>query len=129
MSDNKEQIIHSRISKSEEAIKMAELAMENNYWNSAASELYYTCFYLITALFAKHDLTAHTHAGVNSLFARHFIKEGKIERKWGKLFSNLLDTRQDSDYGDFAVITKEEILLFIKEVKEFQQVILKLIEE
>lgn len=41
MSDNKEQIVNSRIAKSEEAIKMAELAAENNFWNSTASELYY----------------------------------------------------------------------------------------
>ena len=121
--------MRARISKSEESLKMAEFAILNRYWNSAASELYYTCFYLITALFEKHGIVAHTHSGVNSLFARHFIKEGKLDRKWGKLFSNLLDTRQDGDYGDFAVISEEEVVTFFKEVQEFRLIILKLIEE
>ncbi len=81
------------------------------------------------ALFAKYDLTAHSHAGVNTLFALHFIKDGKIERKWDKLFTSLLDTRQDSDYGDFIVLTEEDILPLVDEVEEFRKVTLKLIEE
>ncbi|MCW3107226.1 MAG: hypothetical protein JWQ09_1732 [Segetibacter sp.] len=114
MSINNEQIVTLRIAKSEESLKMAEFAIQNNYWNSAASELYYTCFYLITALFAKHDILAHTHSGVNTLFARHFIKEEKIDRKWGKLFSNLLDMRQDGDYGDLVLMTQDEIVPLVK---------------
>ena len=35
MSDNKEQIIKSRIAKADESLKMAELAIENDFWNSA----------------------------------------------------------------------------------------------
>src|ERR1700738_2197380 len=112
MSGNKEKVLKSRLSKSEEALKMAEFAIKNKYWNSAASELYYTCFYLITALFAKHDITTHTHSGVKSLFALHFVKEQKIDVKWGKLLSDLFNRRQSGDYDDFVYLTEEEVLPF-----------------
>lgn len=82
MSENKDELVRYRLAKTEESLKMAEFAMQNNFWNSSASELYYTCFYLITALFEKHNIKAHTHSGVNSLFGLHFIKEGKFDRKW-----------------------------------------------
>lgn len=129
MNDNAEQIIKSRLAKSEEALEMAEFAITKGYWNSAASELYYACFYLITALFAKHDIIAHTHSGVKSLFAVHFVREGKMDIKWGKLFSDLFNRRQIGDYGDLVNLTEEEIYPFIKEVEEFKQVVLRLIAE
>lgn len=88
-----------------------------------------TCFYLITALFAKHDIITHTHAGVKSTFSLYFVKEGKVDAKWGKLLSNLFNRRQSGDYDDFVYLTAEEISPFIQEVKEFKRVILELIEQ
>jgi uncharacterized protein (UPF0332 family) len=129
MSENRQKIICSRLAKAEEAQKMAEFAIENNYWNSAASELYYTCFYLITALFEKNNITVHTHSGAKTLLALHFVKEGKIELRWGKLFSDLFNRRQTGDYHDLVFLTEEEILPFVSEVEEFKQVILRLINE
>ncbi len=93
------------------------------YWNSVAGELYYTCFYYVLALFAKHEINSSTHAGVNTLFALHFIKERKIDAKWGKLVKVLFDKRQKSDYGDFMILTKEEVLPYMNEVLEFEGII------
>jgi hypothetical protein len=43
-----------------EAFDLAQIAAAKKYWNSAASELYCTCFYSITALFAKYNIeTGH----------------------------------------------------------------------
>lgn len=128
MKEEVEKVIKSRLRKSEESQKMAKFAIHEQYWNSAASELYYTCFYLISALFAKHNITAHTHSGVKTLFALHFVKEGTVDSKWGKLFSDLFNRRQSGDYDDFGYMTEEEILPFVKEVEEFKEVILKLIQ-
>ncbi len=69
---------------------------------------------LITASFAKHNITTHTHKGVKAVFGLQVIKEGKIEAKWGKLFTVLFNTRQMEGYGDFANLTEEEILPFIE---------------
>lgn len=89
--------------------------------------MYYTCFYLITALYAKHNITTHTHAGVKAVFGLQFIKEGLVEAKWGKLLATLFDKRQIGDYGDFAVLTQEDILPLLKEVEEFRAMIMKLL--
>ena len=118
-----------RLTKANESFQLAKLAIENDFWSSAASELYYTCFYCLTALFAKNGIRTHTHSGVKSTFASSFIKEGKVDGKWGKFFAVLFDKRQKGDYGDFVILTREEIEPLVKEVEEFQQVILKLINE
>ncbi len=81
----------------------------------------------VTALFAKYNIKTHTHTGVKTVFGLQFIKEGKVEAKWGKLLTYLFDTRQESDYGDFTVLTWEDILPLLKEVEEFKVMIMKLL--
>src|SRR4051794_17986041 len=120
-------IVSYRLARADEAFDLAKIAFERKYWNSAASRLYYTTFYLITALFAKHHITTHTHSGVKTVFGLQFIREGRVDVKWGRLLATLFDKRQMGDYGDFADITEEEILPLLKEVEEFKEMIIKLL--
>lgn len=53
-------------------------------------------------------LEPKTHQGVNHLLNLHFIKPGKIDPKYGKLFSRLQKYREESDYDPAAVFTKED---------------------
>jgi len=121
--------INSRLSKSREAFAVAKLALEKKYLNTAVSRLYYTCFHLVTALFAKHYIETYTHNGVRTIFSKNFIKDKKIEPKWGKLLATLFDARQLSEYGDISLITEEELLELTKQVEEFTQVMLFAINE
>ncbi|MDQ3843397.1 MAG: HEPN domain-containing protein [Bacteroidota bacterium] len=106
---------------------MAQLAIKNNYWNSAASEFYYACFYLIQVLVAEYEIIANTHAGVKTLFGFHFIKEDKLEDRWGKLLTGLFNYRQAADYGDFITLSEQDILPLMNEVQEFDKIIRNLL--
>ena len=118
-----------RLSKSDEAFAVARYALENKYYDSAASRLYYTCFHLISALFAKYGIQTYTHNGVKTVFAKNFIKQNKLEPKWGKLLATLFDARQLGEYGDFSLITEDELIGLMKQVEEFKKVVLALIDE
>ncbi len=123
MSKTKEDLIKFRLERAEETLDVAKNSIQKNYFNSAASNLYYTCFYLVKALFAQNDIKSSTQTGTQRLFGLHFIKQNKIDAKWGKLFNTLFEKRQEGDYGDFLIIKKEEINLLIKEVVEFETLI------
>jgi uncharacterized protein (UPF0332 family) len=123
MSNIKDEVINFRLTRADESLAMASVAATNNYWSSVVSELYYTCFYLVSALFARNDIKASTHSGVKTLLGQQFIKTGLIDAKWGELFSELFDMRQDGDYRDFKIFTEEEVLPFISQVEEFRDVI------
>ena len=123
MSKTKEDLIAFRLGKAAECLELARFSISKGYWNAAAGELYYTCFYYVLALFAKHDISSSTHTGVNTLFGLHFIKEGKIDAKWGRLVKVLFDKRQKGDYGDFMILTEQEVMPFLNEVAEFEKVI------
>jgi uncharacterized protein (UPF0332 family) len=129
MNKNKEDLIAYRLQKALESLEMAKFSVSKEYWNATASELYYTCFYFVLALFAKYEINTSTHSGVNTLFGLHFIKEGKADAKWGKLIKVLFDKRQKSDYGDFMFLTEEEIMPLFEEVLEFEKVIKEMLKD
>lgn len=114
--------------RAEEAYQMASIAVEKKFWNSAASDLYYTCFYLVQALFIKNEIDVSTHKGVKALFAQEFIKSGKLEEKWGKLISKLFDYRQQGDYSNFTLLTEDKISPLVGEVAAFREIVFPLLE-
>ena len=52
----------------------------------------------MNALLVLHDFEIKSHSGTKSQFSQHFIKTGKIDKKYGKLLAELYDWRQKGDY-------------------------------
>ncbi|MEO5583661.1 MAG: hypothetical protein ABIR66_13305 [Saprospiraceae bacterium] len=50
-----------------------------------------------------------------------------LEIKFGKLYSNLFDWRQESDYADFIDFDEETIIPLIEQVSQLNEKILGLI--
>jgi uncharacterized protein (UPF0332 family) len=123
------EVVTYRLQRAEEAFNVALLTIEKQYWNSAASDLYYTCFYLLLALFAKHNISSTTHSGVKTLFNLHFIKEKKVDEKFGKLVKRLFDKRQKADYADLVELTYDDVMPLLSQVEEFKKVIIELIRQ
>jgi uncharacterized protein len=48
----------------------------------------------------------------------HFIKTGKLDKKYGKLLSQLLDWRQKGDYENIFEFDKKDVELLFPQVKE-----------
>ncbi|MBK8831512.1 MAG: HEPN domain-containing protein [Saprospiraceae bacterium] len=69
--------------------------------NASVNRLYYSSFYLVSALLFQNKLNAQTHNGVKTNFFLHFVKTDKVSKDLGKLYSSLFDWRQESDSADF----------------------------
>src|SRR5665647_158190 len=78
----------------------AKVLAENGFWNSAVNRLYYSAFYAVNALLVQNEIYSSSHSGLRSQFSLHFIKTGKLARKYGNLLSQLYDWRQKADYGN-----------------------------
>jgi len=121
-------LIKYRIERAKETIIEAESMANISHWNACTNRLYYSCFYAVLALLATNKMSASKHTGVRSLFNLHFIKTELIPSKFGKLYNNLFIFRQQSDYEDFFVMEKEQVVPWIKQSKELIRVIEKLVE-
>lgn len=123
MSGTKKDYINYRLLKSKEIFEDAELLALNQRWNSCINRLYYSSFYLVSALLYKNDIKSETHNSTKTLFNLHFIKTGILEIRYGKLYSNLFLWRQESDYLDFVDFDKETVEPIINQVQELNNLL------
>jgi uncharacterized protein (UPF0332 family) len=126
---NKSEYIWYRFNRSLESLDDARIMIENKRWNTAINRLYYACFYAVIALLLKNDIETQTHNGARSRFSEEYIKNGVIDKKFGKLFSQLSDFRQKGDYGDLFDFEDKIVLPLVGPVEEFISEIKKLIEK
>lgn len=127
--DYLQDLIKYRLSRAIETLDEAVLMKEGHHWNTCANRLYYACFYAVIALLEKHAFKFSKHSGVKSLFNRYFVKTGKIEKSFGKLFNTLSDLRQEGDYIDFVYYDADTIEPLIPEVNKFIEAITRIIED
>lgn len=128
MPGTKQDYIKYRVQKSKEVFDDAILLANNQRWNSCINRLYYSSYYLISALLYLHEIKAETHNGTKTQFNLNFVKSGKVDLKQGKLYSNLFLWRQESDYSDFTDFDESTVAPFIEEVAEFNNQLLNLLE-
>lgn len=124
-----EDYINYRISKSQETFDDAVLLATNRRWNSCINRLYYSSYYLASALLFKHNIKAETHNGVKSQLFLTFVKNERLPKEYGRLYSHLFDWRQESDYSDFTDFDEETTLPLLKEVELLNKRLIQLIEE
>ncbi len=110
-----------RLEKAKETLEVAELLIENEKWNSAINRLYYAAYYAVSALLVQSKINTKTHAGVKTQFFLNYIKNGKIEKSLGQIYSDLFDWRHKGDYGDFFDFTEELVRPVFKPTKELIQ--------
>lgn len=128
MSD-KQAYINYRIEKAYKTYDVAALLVENAKWNSAINRLYYSCFYMVSALLTKSNFESKSHSGVKSQFFLHFVKSGLVSSEFGKMYSDLFDWRQKGDYGDFFDFEEQQVKPYLTPVKDFLNIILKILQE
>jgi uncharacterized protein len=69
------------------------------------------------------------HNGARTQFGYYFVKPGKIDKRFGILFTKLFDLRQKGDYGDLFDFDKKVFEPLIEQVKKFIEGIKKQINQ
>lgn len=127
MNEIKKEYIDYRISKSKEIFEDAILLAKNERWNSCVNRLYYSSYYLASALLYENDIKAETHNGVKTQLFLNFVKKDKLSKESGKLYSHLFDWRQETDYADFIEFEKETVEPLLQEVALLNKNLIELI--
>ena len=125
MPENHKDYIKYRFHRAEESLDEALILAENDRWNAVVNRLYYSCFYAVIALLLKNGIQTQTHDGARTQFGNHFIRTGKIDKNYGKLYSKLFDYRQKGDYGDLFDYDKKTVSPLIERAREFIEEIKK----
>lgn len=121
--EERNEYIRYRIETAYKTFDAAKMLADNEFWNSAVNRLYYSIFYAVNALLVLNDIKTKTHSSIKSQFSLHFVKTGKIDKKYGKLLSKLFDWRQRGDYDNLVDYDKESVEPLFKSVKEMIELI------
>lgn len=116
---SKEDIVQHRIQKAKDNFIEAKWAAKEGFSNTSVNRLYYACFYAVIALLLRENIAAKTHSGVRHQFGLHFIETGKFDKDFGKFFSDLFESRQESDYEDFFIIEPDAVKNLVTGTEEF----------
>ena len=115
--ERNEYVIH-RLETARKTLEAAKILAGNGFWNSSVNRLYYAAFYAVNALLVKNEIYAKSHSGVKGQFSLHFIKSGKLDKKHGRVFTELYDWRQRGDYENLFDYTKEMVAPLFASVAE-----------
>jgi uncharacterized protein (UPF0332 family) len=112
-------LISYRMEKSKEAIKAAEIMLQNDMLTFAMNRVYYSMFYAVQSLLASDGVTFSKHGQIKGYFNRKWINSGKFPKTLGQLYSKAFEYRQKFDYIDFATAERDMVSEYIEKAKEF----------
>jgi uncharacterized protein (UPF0332 family) len=116
--EERKAVVEFRIEKAHRAFEQAQGVVELQYWETIANRLYYAAYNAVSALLIAYGHTAHSHDGVIHLFGQHFVKQGIVDVKDGKLYHQLFSMRLTGDYDDTYGLTSEDVLPLIAPASE-----------
>ena len=107
-----------RIKTSKETYEAAKILAKNKFWNSAVNRLYYALFYAVNALLVFNKIQTKSHSATKSQFSLYFIKSEKLDKRYGRLLSELFDWRQKGDYDNIYDFDEESVMPLFEPVLE-----------
>jgi uncharacterized protein (UPF0332 family) len=129
MNEELKDLILYRLARAAEAIEEARVLAGTGHWNACVNRLYYACFYAVSALLSKHELSSSKHSGVRSYFNKHFVKTGIVSKETAMIYNSLFERRQEGDYEVFVSFKEADVKPWLKETEDFVNVITKLVEK
>lgn len=125
MPDKAAQLSGYRYALAEETLDSAELCFKNNFYRDCINRSYYAVFYAVKAVLALDCVDFRRHKDVVAYFNKRYVAADVFPRELGKRLGRLKTKREESDYDDFFVASKEEA----QSQLETAQYALKLINE
>ena len=97
-----------RLSVSFEQLQDSKSLLDNNSYKGSLNRSYYSIFTAIRALLAEKEIDYKKHSAVISHFRLNYIKTGVFESKFSDYVGSVFEIRNNSDYADFFIASRED---------------------
>ena len=108
-----------RLEEAAKCIATAEKNSDNDDYKAAANRSYYAIFHCIRSILALDGVGFKKHSAVIGYFQKEYVKTGIFDKVFSKSIENAFEVRGRSDYEDYYVISKAEVMEQIENAKEF----------
>jgi len=126
MEKEKLSVIEDWMRLAKQKLAVAQEMIKLSYFDDAISRAYYAMLYAAKALLLSIDVDAKSHSGVLNQFGKHFIKTGKLDKQYSRMFALALRAREVSDYAggiDASYSEAEAVFIdakaFVARIREF----------
>jgi uncharacterized protein (UPF0332 family) len=119
LSEPLEDLIQYRLERAQECLDDARLLADAESWNTCVNRLYYSCFYAVSAVLVRDELSSSRHTGIRSLFNRNYVRTGVVPRDLARLYNDLFERRQESDDADFVRFQADQVRPWIPQTDAF----------
>ena len=107
--DSRKELSEYRLEKAHNCLKAAKALLEIELYEDAANRAYYCIFHSVRSLLALEGVEFKRHSGNVSYFREKYIKTGIFDKSLSVILGDAFTVRSDSDYEDFAVISKSDV--------------------
>lgn len=109
MDDSVISLSRYRMEQSKQCIKSAKALVDIEDYKGAANRSYYAIFHAMRSVLALDKKDFSKHSGVNAYFRKEYIKTKVFDAELSYII-DAFQVRSDSDYDDFYVISKTDVL-------------------
>lgn len=108
-----------RLNKAKSDLKDAKTTLGLELYDTAANRSYYAIFHAARAVLALDGQDYKKHSGVISNFQKEYIKTGIFDKEMSRIIKSAFDMRTESDYEDFYIVEKEDVIKQVEEADYF----------
>ena len=94
-------LVQYRLSSAKERLESARLLLDAGQYKDSIGRSYYAIFTAVRAVLARDQVDFSKHAGVIAYFQREYIK-------YSKILQRAFQIRNNCDYDDFFIVSKED---------------------
>lgn len=111
--DHKSIIIKYWIEKGRESMESAKSEFSSGRNTIAVRNIYYACFYALSAVLLKEGRSFKKHTAVKAALHKDLIRTGMVDTGWGKFYNRVFDSRHEGDYQPLRTFDAEEVKVFL----------------
>ena len=121
--DNRTELSKVRMEYALDRVLAAKLLLSDELYIDATNRSYYAIFYAMRAVLALDGVDRKHHSAVISEFRKRYTKTGIFSRDISDIITRLFDARTGSDYDDYYVIVKEDVIQQVQDAEYFVGVV------
>lgn len=116
--ENRRGLVMYRIDLAEERLDSAKVLLDKGCFKDSIGRSYSSIFASLRALLASDGVDFSKHTGVISYFQRNYIKSGIFDIKYSDYIREAFQIRNNTDYSDFYIVSREDAELQLQRAKE-----------
>ena len=114
-------VVRYWMEQADEAIASARREQTAGALHFAINRAYYACFYAASAVLLSEGQAFKRHTGVREGVHQHLVNAGRLDKKWGSVYSELFQRRGEADYVPLITIDPSDVAARIDQAQAFVQ--------